>query len=137
MAFKLKYYSRQKISMCKKNVMLVDDEASLTMMLRLHLEDTGKYLVHEINDGKNALAAAKEIKPDLMLLDLMMPNAKGEDIANDLMKDPITSNIKLIFLSATVLDTNYGNNLKSIRLLHKPIKINSLLNVLDDELRGI
>ncbi len=123
--------------MRKKNIMLVDDEASLTMMLRMHLEDTGKYIVHEINDGKNAVVAAKEKKPELILLDLMMPNIKGEDIANDLMKDPTTSNIKLIFLSATVLDINCGSNLDSIRLLTKPIKINLLLNVLDNELRGI
>lgn len=124
--------------MRKKNLMLVDDEASLTRMLKLHLEDTGKYIVHEINDGTKAASAAKEIKPDLILLDLMMPNINGEDIAMELMGDAITSNIKLIFLSAKnlVID-NSNKQLKSIHFLNKPIKINTLLNVLDDELEHI
>ncbi len=124
--------------MRKRNLVLVDDEASLTRMLRLHLEDTGKYIVHEINDGKIALGAIKEIKPDVVLLDLMMPNTNGEDIAIELLQDPFTSNIKIIFLSAKSLYIDGDNKqLKSINLLTKPIKIDSLLNALDDALKDI
>ncbi len=124
--------------MRKKNLMLVDDEVSLTKMLKLHLEDTGKYIVHEINDGTKAVSAAKEIKPDIILLDLMMPNINGEDIATELMGDPITSNIKVMFLSAkNLIIDNSNKQLKSICLLNKPIKINTLLNILDDKLEDI
>jgi CheY-like chemotaxis protein len=124
--------------MCKKNLLLIDDEAPLTRMLKLHLEDTGKYIVHEINDGTKATSAAKEIKPDLILLDLMMPNIRGEDIAMELMEDAITSNIKLIFLSAkNLIIDNSNKHLKSIHLLSKPIKIDILLKILDIELEDI
>ena len=124
--------------MRKRNIVLVDDETSLTRMLKLHLEDTGNYIVNEINDGRIAVGAIKEIKPDIVLLDLMMPDIHGEDIATELLSDPFTSNIKIIFLSAKSLQINDDTkHLRSITLLKKPINIDSLLNAIDDMLKDI
>lgn len=57
----------------KKRVFIVDDEAGFTHLLKLTLERAGNYLVREENDGTKARSAAREFKPDIIFLDIVMP----------------------------------------------------------------
>ena len=64
----------------KKKILIVDDEVDLTMLVKLNLEKTGRYEVRAENRAVKALAAGREFKPDLLLLDVMMPDLDGGDV---------------------------------------------------------
>ena len=68
----------------KKKILLVDDEAPITRMIRRNLEATGRFDVLDINDPTIALAQARKFKPDLVFLDVMMPDKDGGQLAAEL-----------------------------------------------------
>jgi CheY-like chemotaxis protein len=86
----------------KTRVLLVDDEESLTRLLKLNLERTGKYEVRVENWGGGAAAAAREFKPHIVLLDIIMPQMFGGDVADKFKSDPELEKIPIVFLSAAV-----------------------------------
>ena len=88
--------------MAKKRILLVDDEKSLTSLLKLNLEDTGNYEVRVENWPEDALSAAREFKPDLVLLDLIMPRMPGGNVAAQIDADPQLKGTPIVFLTAAV-----------------------------------
>ena len=86
----------------KKKILVVDDEASLTRMVKANLERTGKYEVRTENMGSKAIEAAREFKPDLMFLDVMMPDMSGDEVAAALREDSELNDMKYVFLTAIV-----------------------------------
>jgi CheY-like chemotaxis protein len=119
----------------KKKILLVDDEPALTRMLRLNLEQTGRFEVREENRGGNALKAAREFKPDLIFLDVMMPDLGGDEIAEELKRDPELCKIKYVFLTAIITKRETGTGAAQISgqtFLAKPVKRDELLAVIDD-----
>lgn len=86
------------------HILVVDDEESFTYFVRLNLE-TGTshdFKVSTANRGEEALKTAKTLQPDLILLDIMMPDMSGEDVAEALLLDDRTKNIPIIFVTALV-----------------------------------
>lgn len=83
----------------KKKILLVEDDTALAMVYhsRLELEE---FDVREVNDGEQALSVALEYKPDLILLDAMMPKISGFDVLDILRNTPETTNIHVIMLTA-------------------------------------
>src|SRR2546426_9287773 len=73
--------------MNKKRILLVDDETSFTRLLKLNLEQTDDYEVRVENWAEDALMAAREFRPDLVLLDVMMPRMIGGGVAALLRAD--------------------------------------------------
>src|SRR2546425_9655292 len=71
-------------AMLPKKILVVDDEVTITRLLKLNLEKTGAYLVREENRGAKAYATAREFKPDLILLDVMMPDLRSEEHTSEL-----------------------------------------------------
>ena len=65
----------------KKRILVVDDQAANTRLLKLHLEKDNRYVVREENNPKAALSAAEEFQPHLILLDVMMPGVDGGEVA--------------------------------------------------------
>lgn len=88
--------------MNKKRILLIDDEKSLTNLLKLNLEETGDYEVRVENWPEDALAAAREFKPDLVLLDLIMPRMPGGNVAAQIDSDPQVKGTPIVFLTAAV-----------------------------------
>lgn len=88
--------------MAKKRILLVDDEKSLTSLLKLNLEDSGNYEVRVENWPEDALSAAREFKPDLVLLDLIMPRMPGGNVAAQIDADPQLKGTPIVFLTAAV-----------------------------------
>lgn len=86
----------------KKRILLVDDEKSLTTLLKLNLEDTGRFEVRVENWPEDALAAAREFQPHLVFLDLIMPRLPGGDVAAQMKADPQLKDIPVVFLTAAV-----------------------------------
>lgn len=94
--------------MKKKKILLVDDERSFTRVLKLYLEKTGTYEVRDENRGEMALAAARQFKPDLILLDIVMPDMDGGEIASNIIADETLKNTPIVFLTAAVAKDEEG-----------------------------
>ena len=88
--------------MNSKRILVVDDEPSITRNLKLTLESGGDYQVLGENHATNALRATRMFRPDLILLDVMMPGMDGGDVAARLRADPLFRDTPIIFLTAIV-----------------------------------
>lgn len=86
----------------KKKVLLVDDEKSFTNLLKLNLEQTGSYEVRMVNWSEDAMPAAREFKPDIVLLDIIMPRMPGGNVVAQFEADPELKTIPIVFLTAAV-----------------------------------
>ena len=88
--------------MTKKKILLVDDEKSFTNLLKLNLEETGNYEVRVENWAEDAVNAAKEFKPDIILLDIIMPRMPGGNVAALIKETPQLKETPIVFLTAAV-----------------------------------
>jgi two-component system, OmpR family, alkaline phosphatase synthesis response regulator PhoP len=82
-----------------KRILIADDEDNIRELVRASLEDEG-YELFEARDGEEAVAVAKKIKPDLIVLDVMMPGKVGYQVCEEVKADPATRHAYVIFLSA-------------------------------------
>ncbi len=94
--------------MVKKKILLVDDEPRVTRLLRMHLEKTGAYDVKEVNQGGMALSVARQCLPDFILLDVVLPDMDGGEVAANMAADERLKNIPIVFLTATVAKQEEG-----------------------------
>jgi CheY-like chemotaxis protein len=118
-----------------KRILIVDDEAGFTRLMKLMLERTGHYVVQEENDGSMALAAARQFIPDLVLLDIVMPKLDGGDVARQITSDPMLKNVKIIFLTAIVSEKEAGaGGIGGFPFVAKPVSIDALKKVIDEAL---
>jgi CheY-like chemotaxis protein len=111
--------------MQKKRILVVDDEPHVTRTLKLYLEATGAYEVRTENEGKRALAAARDFKPDVILLDIVMPDTDGAAVAADIEGDPALKGTPIVFLTALVSKKEVGSEGRSIGghpFLAKPVE---------------
>jgi two-component system phosphate regulon response regulator PhoB len=83
----------------KPSILVVDDEESVSTIIRYNLQKEG-YQVHSVCDGEEAMELALNHKPDLILLDWMLPTVSGVDLCKKLRETPDTANIPIIMLSA-------------------------------------
>ncbi len=83
----------------KKKILLVEDDASLAEVYQTRLTIEG-FDVRHVNNGENALSAAVEYRPDLIVLDAMMPKINGFDVLDILRQTPETKNMRVIMLTA-------------------------------------
>lgn len=89
----------------KKKILLVEDDDALANVYLMRLEAEG-FDVRRVPNGEDALAAAKEYRPDLILLDAMMPKISGFDVLDILRNTTETANIKIIMLTALSQDSD-------------------------------
>jgi CheY-like chemotaxis protein len=107
-------------------------------MVKLNLEKTGEFDVREENRAAGALAAAREFKPDLIILDVIMPTMDGGDVANMIKNDRQLRGTPIIFLTATVSRREAGpDGLTSggERFLAKPISLENLIHCIRENIR--
>ena len=125
--------------MLKKKVLIIDDEKDFTDMIRLNLEDTGKYQVFTESRGLQALSTAKHCKPDLILLDVIIMDLDGGAIRHQLKNDPQTKNIPIIFLTATVDAAQVpveDNMIGGYMFIAKPVSVDTLVSSIEKALQG-
>jgi len=118
----------------EKKILVVDDEVAFTKMVKLNLERAGAYKVLVENQGKNAIKAAKEFQPDLIFLDIMMPDMTGDDVAQKLLEDEELRNVKFVFLTAIISrdETDaMGSNVGGREFLAKPVTSEDLLSTIE------
>ena len=88
--------------MKKTRILYVDDEVGAARLLKLNLEATGRYEVAVQNWPEDALATAREFKPDLVLLDLIMPRMPGGNVVEAFEHDPEFKDVPVVFFTASV-----------------------------------
>ncbi len=86
----------------KTRILVVDDEPDFTSMMKLSLEMDGKYEVREENVATRAMHVAREFLPNVVLLDVMMPEMSGLDVAAGFRSDDQLKNTPVIFISALI-----------------------------------
>lgn len=121
----------------KKRILVVDDEPSITRLMKLNLEQTGDYQVATENVSRTALAAAERFQPDLILLDVMMPELDGGNLASTLRKSPQLKGVPIVFLTAAVtreeLRQRHGL-VGGLPFLAKPVNLQEVLACLQQHL---
>jgi len=115
--------------MTKKRILLIDDEPGFTRILKLYLEKTGAYEVREENKASMALATAKRFKPDLILLDVIMPDMDGGEVASNIIADDNLKKIPIVFLTA-VLAKNEQTTISGYPFIAKPVTADQVLECL-------
>ena len=123
--------------MSLKRLLLVDDEEPFTRLVKLNLEETGRYTVRIENDGSKALATAREFAPDLILLDVIMPDADGGEVAALIRADSMLKAVPIVFLTAAVSQKELDGASGMIggrMFIAKPVNKRSLIDLIDREL---
>lgn len=121
----------------KTKILVVDDDDSITRMIKLNLERTGQYEVMTQNKGSLAIKTVQNFMPDLIFLDVMMPDMGGDEIATTLQEDDQLKNIKIVFLTAIVTrdeTANGKNEIGGFHFLAKPVSTEDLLRTIDSVL---
>jgi CheY-like chemotaxis protein len=114
--------------MNQKRILIVDDESGFTRLLRLTLESTGKFLVEEVNDGRQALAMARNFRPDIIFLDVVMPEIDGGDVAMQFKADAELGGIPIVFLTAIVSpkEASRQSSIGGFPFLAKPVSLDAI-----------
>lgn len=95
-----------------ESILVVDDDPDIARFVEVNLRSAG-YEVSVAGDGEEALERATEIRPDLVLLDVMMPRLDGFEVAQRLRKNPQTANTSIIMLTAKALSSDKVTGLQS------------------------
>lgn len=122
----------------KEKILAIDDEPAITRMIKANLEQTGCYEVRTENLARRAIETAREFRPDLILLDVMMPGMLGSEIGELLQQDPELRAIKFIFLTAMVTKDEQQRSSGQIgghSFVAKPISADELCRVVEDQLQ--
>ena len=103
------------------SVLVIDDEEPIRLLCRVNLEAEGMGVL-EARDGATGLEIARASTPDVILLDVMMPGLDGWSVAEELLDDPITEDIPIVFLTARaeVRDRARGLDLGGVDYVTKP-----------------
>lgn len=127
---------REGVAMPKKRILLIDDDPDLTSLLKMCLENTGAYEAREENHSDQALAAAREFRPDLILLDMMMPNILGGKVAAQLEADEELKDTPLVFLSAVVTEDAkaHGSTIAGHPAIPKPASPEEVISFIEKHL---
>jgi CheY-like chemotaxis protein len=118
-------------------VLVVDDEAPFTRMLKLGLEGTQKFLVETENNPLAAITRAEHFRPDVILLDVMMPHLDGGDLAVQFQSHARLRTVPIIFLTAAVRKDEVSSNsgrIGGLRFLAKPVELDDLVCCLREAL---
>ena len=113
-------------------ILVIDDEPQITEIIEAFLTNAG----HEVfvnNDGNKGLTQAMQIKPDIILLDIMMPNTDGYSICNSLKNDPSTSDIPVVFLTGKDRSDDQGRSFQAggDMFIKKPFSCERLLEIVN------
>ncbi|HUI30419.1 MAG TPA: response regulator [Candidatus Acidoferrales bacterium] len=112
-----------------KTILVVDDEKDIVQLIRYNLEREG-FRVEAASDGNEALKKANEVRPDLILLDIMLPGKDGYEVMKSLNQNEKTSNVPVIFLTAksAEFDEVLGLELGADDYIVKPISPRKLVS---------
>jgi two-component system phosphate regulon response regulator PhoB len=118
----------------RKRVLLIEDDAWIRTFLRDALTDRG-FAVDEAADGRTGMRLADESQPDVVLLDLAMPEVTGVDVLHELRRRPATRQLPVLVLSAYVRVLPEVDVEQVAGVLKKPIDLDELIERVDQALQ--
>jgi len=123
--------------MKKKKVMVVDDEKDFLKIIKLNLEQTDDYEVLTLINAREILSRVHEFRPDIILIDILMPKVGGIEACQMLNDDEVGKTIPIIVLSALDKEIDKLKAYKSgvVDYLIKPVDINELTKRIEKALR--
>lgn len=112
----------------KKTILIVDDELPFVETVKASLEFEG-YEIVAVHDGQTGLEKAREIKPDLILLDVMMPKMNGYQVCRELKQSDETKGVPIIVLTAKAQESDkyWGKEVGADEYITKPFEMDELL----------
>jgi DNA-binding response OmpR family regulator len=119
-------------------VLVIDDEAPIRLLCRVNLE-AAEFEVSEAEDGSSGLEAARAERPDVILLDVMMPGMDGWQVFEQLLQDDATAKIPIVFLTARaeLRDQARGLELGGVDYVTKPFNPLNLAPLIEDLLAHV
>lgn len=122
----------------KIHIIIVDDSSTNNLLCKILFDQKG-YKTTIIDNGKLAIDTIKTAKPDMVLLDLMMPETDGLAVLRKLKSEPATKDVPIIIVSAadTKAYINEVMKLKPLDYVKKPIGLNDLLGKVEEHLRAL
>jgi CheY-like chemotaxis protein len=120
----------------KRRILIVDDDSNSTHLVKILLERSGPYLVLEENDPTKADQTAHSFKPDVILLDIVMPKLDGGELATQIEADHELHDTPILFLTALVThgEAKGGLHIQGHPLVAKPISIPELIDAIENHL---
>ncbi|HYR22556.1 MAG TPA: response regulator [Chthoniobacterales bacterium] len=120
----------------KPRILVVDNNAQFADRVRLLLEATGNYIACAVNDPRRALEAARSFKPDLVVVDLIMPQADGLEVAAQLEADWALHAVPIVFMTALITpeEARDGRRINGHRVVPKPTHGFDLIKVVEENL---
>lgn len=120
--------------MNKTRILVVDDEPNLSGLVRLFLEKTQRFHVRVENRSAAALSAAREFRPEIILLDVDMPGKDGGEVSREIQADPTFRHVPILFFTSLISREEAGQQ-ESIRggkrFLAKPVDPKVLVATVD------
>lgn len=118
-------------------ILIIDDDFAITKFLKLAIEKAGTYEVHTENEATLAISKIRSVRPDIILLDVNMPNVSGGEILAQIEEDPEISGSKIIFLTGSVSadEVEQGLSIGGHPALSKPINFMKLMGLLGQLLK--
>lgn len=122
----------------KPTILIIDDEKDFCHFMRMNLESTNKYKIFVSTNARSGIKTAIRKKPDLVLLDIMMPNISGFEVLQKLKENINTTSIPVIMLTALSDDESVAKamGLYSHEYIVKPVEMNLLVSKIDRVLLG-
>jgi two-component system, OmpR family, alkaline phosphatase synthesis response regulator PhoP len=120
-------------------ILIIDDEESFTFFVKLNLETDPRFKVTTVSRGEEGLKIAKADRPDLILLDMMMPGMFGTEVAQKLQDDSRTKDIPIIFLTAAIKKEKVENETGLIggrEVIAKPVAKDELIGRIETTLKN-
>jgi DNA-binding response OmpR family regulator len=117
--------------MLEKIILVIDDEEDFCHFIKKSIESKGVFQVLTATKGREGIRLAKTRKPDIILLDIMMPDIAGTEVAEELSEDPLTASMPIIYVTAIISKEEIrksGGVIGGRNFIAKPIVLNELLN---------
>src|SRR5271156_1789457 len=114
----------------KRKILVVDDDQELVELISEVLERDGRFEVRTVNNGFDAGMMVKEYRPDLIVLDVMLPDINGKEVCHRVRADPTLEEVRILCISGMIEE----DKIQELRLsgaddfLHKPFDIEELID---------
>ena len=120
----------------KPRILVVDNNSQFARSARLLLYQSGKYVACSVVDPRRALETARSFKPDLLLVDLIMPQEDGIEVAAQLEADWVLHGVPIVFLTSliTAAEASDGRRIGGHRILPKPVSAPELIRIVEENL---
>ncbi|MBC8392586.1 MAG: response regulator [Deltaproteobacteria bacterium] len=124
----------------KAKILIIDDEEDFAYFIKLNLESTDRFEVLTSTSGQDGINLAMEKKPDLIFIDILMPEMHGTEVAEILLQNRATKSIPMIYLTAVATKKDVetkGGVIGGRQFIAKPVTAEELIEVIESVLGDV